>query len=458
MTIVLPLQRQVMEQPSLLVFETTEELTRAICQSIARLEVRVLRVHQRENLASVAERVEVVVVGPSLVQAGSLVELSVLLRHAFPGARLIAVTACSSERLAISALRAGFNEYVKYPIAYDALIEAVRTCLGNSALRQPAEARIEPSRSCELVGGSSAMRELRTRIGRLAASNAHILITGETGTGKELVARLLHQQSHRSHRPLVTLNCAAIPETLLESELFGYERGAFTGAFARNEGKLKAADGGSVLLDEIGEMNLGTQAKLLRLLEAKEIQRLGRNEGIQVDVRVLAATNQNLERMVEEGKFRKDFFYRLNVARIHLPALRDRKEDVVKLIDHYIRYFNHRLGRHVQGLSHEAMQCLLGYEWPGNVRELKNVLEGTFVELPPEEVPYPDLPLPIRRQMERVKEASGDERERLLWALSATNWNKSKAAGKLNWSRMTLYRKMAQYHIQERESLHYPVL
>src|SRR5262249_31815944 len=263
----------------------------------------------------------------------------------------------------------------------------------------------------------------------------------------ELVAEMVHRQSRRRDRPFITINCAAIPDSLLESELFGYERGAFTGAQARQEGKLKEADGGSVFLDEIGDMSAYGQAKILRVIEGKEIQSLGRNGNIPVDVRIIAATNQDLEAMVGEGKFRKDLFFRLNVARIHLPPLRERKEDLPYLINYYVHHFNACFGRNVERLPDEAVESLFAYDWPGNVRELKNLLEAVFVEMPSGDSATPQLPLQFRRCCAELKSTPADERQRLLWALSMTNWNKSKAADKLQWSRMTLYRKMARYKI-----------
>jgi DNA-binding NtrC family response regulator len=436
-----------MEQPTLVVFEPADSLQRAICKPLTSLNVRVRRVAEKSSLLALNGECHLVVLGPSVVEMGSLLNFGSLIRFTFPHVRMLAIASSSSEELLLAALRSGFSEYVKYPFTEDELRRAVQSCLPHSNGREGMKAASEAAHSPQLIGDSEATREVRDRLARLALYDSHILITGETGTGKELVAGLIHRNSPRRNRPFITLNCAAIPENLLESELFGYERGAFTGAQDRNEGKLKTADGGSVLLDEIGDMSLCAQAKLLRMIEGNEIQRLGRNEGVSVNVRVIAATNQNLEQMVAQGEFRKDFFYRLNVARIHLAPLRERKEDLPALVSHYIRHFNILFGRKVERLSDDAMHSLLAYDWPGNVRELRNVLEGVFVELPPGEVTYPHLPATLRLRYERINEVSSDERDRLLWALSVTNWNKSKAASKLHWSRMTLYRKMARYNI-----------
>jgi transcriptional regulator with PAS, ATPase and Fis domain len=278
-------------------------------------------------------------------------------------------------------------------------------------------------------------------------TDSTVLLLGETGTGKELAARLIYQNSSRHKKPFICVNCAALPENLLESELFGYERGAFTGAIGSKRGKFEMANGGTIFLDEIGDMSPYAQAKILRVIERKEVYHLGGKASIPLDFRIIAATNQNLERLVTEGTFRKDLYYRLNVARIYLPPLRERKEDIPLLIEHLIGELNRRFGREVEGFTQKALELLLRYDWPGNVRELKNLLEATFINLPSQKISFIDLPEAFQR---RLKEAEGlpqNERDRVLSALFATNWNKSKAAQKLRWSRMTLYRKMAKYDI-----------
>jgi DNA-binding NtrC family response regulator len=393
-------------------------------------------------------RPDVVILGPSTIDSEGTLDFAKQLRWIVGSTPIVLVPSSSSEELAIAALRAGINEYIKHPFRPDELVGAVRRCLTQTPGEQStAASSLHLAESSGMIGESSSIRDLRARLARLASSDSNILITGETGTGKELVAAMLHRSSRRCERPFLTINCAAIPDSLLESELFGYERGAFTGAESRKEGKLKAAEGGTIFLDEIGDMSGYGQAKILRMIEAKEIQRLGRDGGISVDIRIIAATNQDLEELVKQEKFRKDLFFRLNVARIHLPALRERKEDLLSLVDYYIRYFNARFGRNVQRLSDEALECLLMHDWPGNIRELKNLLEAIFVDLPSGDISTAQLPPYFSRRYAEIKLAPEDERERLLWALSATNWNKSKAADKLHWSRMTLYRKMARYNI-----------
>jgi two-component system response regulator HydG/two-component system response regulator AtoC len=258
---------------------------------------------------------------------------------------------------------------------------------------------------------------------------------------------MIHRNSARRRSAFVCINCAAIPDTLLESELFGYERGAFTGAVCLKEGWLKAANGGTAFFDEIGDMTPYAQAKILRAIETKELQRLGGQKSVPVNVRVVAATNQDLERLMAEGRFRKDLYFRLNVARVHLPPLRDRKEDIPLLLRHYIRESNRRFGRDVEGFTDEAVEVLLRYGWPGNIRELRNLVEAAFLSLPARRVSALDLPEHFVKQLRIKEDLPQEERDRLLAALLATNWNMSKAAQKLQWSRMTVYRKVAKYRI-----------
>lgn len=273
-----------------------------------------------------------------------------------------------------------------------------------------------------------------------------ILITGETGTGK-LTAELIHKNSPRSQRPFVCINCTAIPDTLLESEFFGYKKGAFTGADSLKEGKLKHADGGTVFFDEIGDMSLYHQAKILIAIENKEVQRLGGKGNIPLDIKIIAATNQGPDRLVTEGKFRKDLYFRLNVAR----PLRERRKDIPSLLGLYICELNNRLGREIEGLTKDLLEHLLSHDWLGNIRELKNLLEVAFVNLSSRQISFMDMPEHFHNRLGEAKNLSQSEKDRLLSALFTTNWNRSKAAQKLHWSRMTLYRKMTKHHIIKSE-------
>ena len=353
-----------------------------------------------------------------------------------------------SEELAITALRLGITDYLKPPFSGEELLTSVHRCLADRSAQESLGVP-EPTASglTQLIGESSQMQHIKGSLSKLASTDTTTLITGETGTGKELVAALIHQNSSRQRQPLVCINCAAIPDSLLESELFGYERGAFTGAHARKEGKLQLADGGTVFFDEIGDMSPYAQAKILRVLESKTVERLGGQGSIPVDIRVIAATNRNLEQAMAEEKFRTDLFFRLCVANIHLPPLRDRKEDLRSLCDYYISDMNRRFGRAVEGFTEEAFAYLLRYEWPGNVRELKNFIEAIFVNLPVRKITFMDLPEQFRRRFEEMNDLSHGERERILSVLLSTNWNRGQAAQKLRWSRTTLYRKMVKYNL-----------
>lgn len=350
---------------------------------------------------------------------------------------ILLVVEQSSEDLAIAAFRAGVTDYFRQPVHLESLLAAVKRYLHIGAA-PPAESR--------MIGDGFAMRQIKASLDRVAASGSNVLITGETGTGKELIADLIHRRSSRSSKPMVCINCAAIPEGLLESELFGYERGAFTGAQAAFEGKLNFANKGTVFFDEIGDMSLYAQAKVLRAIENKEIYRLGGKTRIPLDIRVVAATNRDLETMAREDRFRRDLFFRLNVVQVSLPPLRKRKEDIPALLAHYLGQFNTQFRRDVGGFSDQAMDCLLRYDWPGNVRELKNLIEAVFITLSSNRVDYADLPLQFREHLQNSQSDSA-ERDRLIAALLETNWNKSRTAEKLQWSRMTLYRKMAKYNI-----------
>jgi len=299
-----------------------------------------------------------------------------------------------------------------------------------------------------LLGNSPAMAELRTYLPKVARSDATVLITGETGTGKERVADAIHRLSARRDRPFVAVNCAALPETLIESELFGHERGAYTGAHVAAPGRVAEAHHGTLFLDEIGEMNIAAQAKLLRLIETREINRVGASRPIPIDIRIVAATNQALEELVAVRRFRTDLYYRLNVARIELSPLRERPADIAPLISLYIDEQNRRTAHRVGLPDGELMECLFQHDWPGNVRELRNLVEAVFIDPPEGPLGFDHLPPSFRRLFARYRATIPAERERLVEILATTNWNKAEAAKRLNWSRMTLYRKLKKYHLE----------
>jgi len=359
---------------------------------------------------------------------------------------VLSAPACSSD-LAIRAMRCGVNDIVT-PRSSDAEIGEMLARLGG-----PVASRTKPLLCAErLVGRSQAVDSLRGAIQRVAATDSNVLITGETGTGKELTAELIHANSRRRDRPFVCLNCAAIPDGLLESELFGYERGAFTGAHAAREGKLQYANGGTLFLDEIGDMNLYAQAKILRAIESRKVQRLGANREIAVNVRIIAATNQNLEQMTSQHRFRQDLFFRLNVARIHMPALREHAEDIPELVEHVFLELAARFELSAKSVDPSYLDPLMQYEWPGNVRELRNVVESTLVFCSSDRVTKRDFPPYVRALLASEERKRGSDREKILAALRSTGWNRSDAAQLLGCSRMTLYRKMVRYGLFEIEN------
>lgn len=320
----------------------------------------------------------------------------------------------------------------------------IETPSGISSLKQP-DAGI-------LIGNSESLMEIKNYLRRVAQTDSTVLITGETGTGKELAAEMIHQNSARSNQPFAIINCTALPESLVESELFGYEKGAFTGAGAAKKGKFEQANSGTVFLDEIGDMSLFSQAKILRTIERKEIYRLGGKGPIRLDFRIVAATNKTPEDLVSQGSFRNDLFYRLNIAHVNIPPLRERKDDIPLLITHFINKMNGRFGRMIKGFTKEAEHLMARYNWPGNVRELKNIVEASFLNLPMDKLSLMKLSGQLKNQLSISPPSSVDERKKVVSVLLETKWNKSKAAQKLNWSRMTIYRKMANYNIVEKRS------
>jgi DNA-binding NtrC family response regulator len=365
---------------------------------------------------------------------------------------IILINRFSSESRAIAALRAGANDYFKAPFSSERIIKRIFRLLSESKFEISSDHKSDnacPISRQLMIGESKCMREIKNYLYKVAPTDSNVLITGETGTGKELAAGLIHLKSPRNKNPFVCINSAALPETLIESELFGYDRGAFTGAVAEKPGKFELANSGTVFLDEIGDMNHYAQAKILRIIENREFFHLGGKIPVFFDARIVAATNKEPEQLIEERKLRDDLYYRLNVARIHLPPLRERKEDIPSLVSHAAKRLNHRFGRSIMGLTDDALACLLRYDWPGNIRELFNLLEAIYINLPSRQIDFIDLPKPIQKQIKAIEIRPIDERKQIVTTLLETNWNKSTAAQKLKWSRMTLYRKMTKYNIVE---------
>ena len=305
-------------------------------------------------------------------------------REEYPDLACIVMTAFGSIENAVDAMKAGADDYLTKPLNFDAveiLLERTMDRLDmKRELRKLRESPVqEAPDASRIVGTSPAIQEVTNMIDQVATSRATVMVTGESGTGKELVAQRIHEKSERSDKPFVRLHCAALADTLLESELFGHEKGSFTGATEQREGRFEAADGGTLFLDEIGEIPESTQVKLLRFLQQKEFERVGGNETISVDVRIVAATNRDLEEQVRKGDFREDLYYRLNVINIHIPPLRARRDDIPLLVHHFIAKYAEQNRKEIDSVEPEAMEALRDYEWPGNVRELENVIERAVV-------------------------------------------------------------------------------
>ncbi|HXG02941.1 MAG TPA: sigma-54 dependent transcriptional regulator [Candidatus Binatia bacterium] len=369
-----------------------------------------------------------------------------------PPVPVLILTAFATVDTAIQAIRAGAYDYLSKPFRIEEIKLAVRRALETQRLQrenlQYRQALRERDRVENLVGHSPGMVEIYRTIARVAPLDTTVLIQGETGTGKELVARAIHQASPRAQRPFTVVDCAALPETLVESELFGHEKGAFTGATQSRRGLLEAAAGSTCLLDEVGELSLPLQARLLRVLQERVIRRVGGTEPIPVDVRIIAATNRDLRKLVDEGRFREDLFYRLNVVTIHVPPLRERAEDIPLLAQHFLRKAATAAGKTVIGLTREALDRLAAYPWPGNVRELEHVIERAVVLTTSTLLTPEDLPRELRLVAPAPPVARPDRRMTLeelkRWyveqVLAETGGNKARAAELLGIDRRTLYR------------------
>ena len=373
------------------------------------------------------------------------------LRQVAPNAEVVMMTAYATVDTAVQAMKSGAFDYLVKPFdpeEVELLIKKVvshqELVLENILLRRRLEEREEFD---EIIGQSQPMLDLFETLSRVAPADSTVLITGESGTGKELVARAIHGNSPRCYHPFITVSCGALPDSLLESELFGHEKGAFTGAEQTRKGRIEMANGGTLFLDEIGEISAKTQVDLLRVLQEKKIQRLGSEEEIPVEVRILAATNRDLLKAIGEQRFREDLYYRLNVISIHLPPLRQRKEDIPILAESFIRKFCLEMNKDLVTIGPEAMQLLTSYHWPGNVRELENIIEralviGTGKAIVPGDLPFGQGQIQEAEMPESIQEM---ERLHIKRILNNTAWNISQSARRLGIDRQTLYNKMQKY-------------
>jgi two-component system response regulator HydG len=375
-----------------------------------------------------------------------------------PAIPVIIMTAYASVETAVKALKEGAYDYLTKPLDFDELkiimeraMEHSRLQVENRYLRESLASQFDRR---NIIGRSVPMIRLLETATQVAPSEASVLITGESGTGKEMIAGAIHFNSRRKDGSFVKINCAAITETLLESELFGHEKGAFTGADRRKEGKFRQADGGSIFLDEVSEMSLSMQVKLLRVLQEREIVRVGGEEVIKIDVRVIAATNKELIREIQAGRFREDLYYRLNVVTLHVPPLRDRREDIPLIAQHFLTLFAEKNHKNIKGFTPRAMDRLLKYNWPGNVRELMNAVERGIVLSRSEYLDEEEFSLVLQDQprsaelpVPQITDPSLDavEKETILRALETSGGNKSEAARRLGITRRTLHLKLKKY-------------
>ncbi|MBD3182779.1 AAA domain-containing protein, partial [Candidatus Poribacteria bacterium] len=360
--------------------------------------------------------------------------------------------------MAVTAMELGALDFIEKPLSVDRMLIRLTHALDKKKLQDEYMLlKREADERYQMIGESQVMQELVAKIRQVAPTNSRVLITGENGTGKELAARAIHRNSERKDKPFIQMNYAAIPQDLIESELFGHEKGAFTGAIKRTQGKFEQADGGTILLDEIGDMSLLTQAKVLRVLESGEFTRVGGGELINVDVRVIAATNKELDTEVKEGRFREDLFYRLNVIPINIPALRERTDDIPILADYFMNTFCRENGKRIKKIEPEAMKILQSYSWPGNVRELKNLVERLVIMAPSDTIKPSDLPSSLTGDESispdissmTLKDARNEfERKFILDALDKHDWNVTETASQLGIERTNLYRKMRQHDIE----------
>ncbi len=380
-----------------------------------------------------------------------------------PALPVIIMTAYSSVDDAVEAIQQGAHDYLTKPLDFDRLRLALMRAVDHQQVvrrkQQPAAER--KALETAIIGSSPPMQELLEMVGYVAPTEATVLIYGESGTGKELVAEALHRNSERRNKPFVKVNCAALAESLLESELFGHEKGAFTGAEKRREGKFVQADGGTLFLDEIGETSQAMQVKLLRVLQEHELQRVGGEDTVKVDVRIIAATNRNLEEEVSRNAFREDLYYRLNVVMLTVPPLRTRGADIPALVEHFARKFAEKNRRVLDRITSECMELLTDYPWPGNVRELENAIERGIILMRGTELTEKSLPLSIQKQADKLPEKQAPvadeveagslfaaEKQLILRTLEETAGNKSEAARRLGITRKTLLNKLNKYEVE----------
>jgi two-component system nitrogen regulation response regulator NtrX len=372
-----------------------------------------------------------------------------------PELPVVIISGHGNIELAVKATRVGAYDFLEKPLSLERVLLVARRALEKRTLEMENRALKEDlTRKLRFIGNSLKMQQLREQIDMAAKSNSRVVILGESGSGKELVAHILHENSPRAKKPFIEMNCAAIPQELIESELFGHEKGSFTGAFERKQGKFELADEGTLFLDEIGDMSLATQSKVLRIIETQEFQRVGGSKNIKVDVRIIAATNKDLREEVKKGNFREDLLFRLNVIPIIVPPLRERKEDIPELVDYFLEYFAAEYGQKPKKITPDGLGMLQAYDWPGNIRELKNVIERFVIMNPSNIITAKNILIGESTRSDyfafnTLKEArDAFEKDFIAKKLEENNWNISKTSETLDIERSNLHRKIKTYEIK----------
>ena len=372
-----------------------------------------------------------------------------------PELPVVIISGHGNIELAVKATRVGAYDFLEKPLSLERVLLVARRALEKRTLEMENRALKEDlTRKLRFIGNSMKMQQLREQIDMAAKSNSRVVILGESGSGKELVAHILHENSLRSKKPFIEMNCAAIPQELIESELFGHEKGSFTGAFERKQGKFELAHEGTLFLDEIGDMSLATQSKVLRIIETQEFQRVGGSKNIKVDVRIIAATNKDLREEVKKGNFREDLLFRLNVIPIIVPPLRERKEDIPELVDYFLEYFAAEYGQKPKKITPDGLGMLQAYDWPGNIRELKNVIERFVIMNPSNIITAKNILIGESTRSDyfafnTLKEArDAFEKDFIAKKLEENNWNISKTSETLDIERSNLHRKIKTYEIK----------
>lgn len=464
-----------MRQQRVLILDDESALRTALFRVLDKKNLNVItanRIEEAKVLISIDSPLDLAIVDLNLPD-GDGIEFMSSIKSLHPACEVIILTGHASIESAVRATQRGAFHFLTKPFNLEELLSIVDKALAHKKLQQENhQLRSELNKRYkfdQIIGQSDELKSVLNLVERVADSDSTVLVTGESGTGKELIARAIHYNSHRSTGPFVTINCGAIPSELLESELFGHMKGSFTGAIANRVGRFEMADGGTIFLDEIGDLEPALQVKLLRVLQERNFEPVGSTKSLSVNVRVIAATNVNLELAAEEGKFREDLYYRLNVIPIAIPALRERRSDIPILLAHFVDSFNRTKSRSISGFSAEALACLTAYNWPGNIRELENLIERLAILKGSGEVSLTDLPVKYRNHraeksvmtavalptegMDFNSAVDAYENQLILQALQKTGWNRNQAAMLLRLNRTTLVEKIKKKGLRPPEGV-----